>query len=87
LIQIQTSPDYLNHFHKYVFAMIRQLGPQFFFGTFTMGVNNWPTLIETLKTLHDQHVAEFYFFKKWCCIKCLKTCQKWSYDMCMLLLT
>jgi hypothetical protein len=23
-----------------------------------MGVNNWPTLIETLKELHDQNVIE-----------------------------
>jgi len=37
---IRISPDYLDRFHKNVFAMIRQLGPPIFFVTFTIGVNN-----------------------------------------------
>jgi len=31
---IKTSLDYLDHIHKDVFAMIRQLGPPTFFMTF-----------------------------------------------------
>ncbi len=42
---IKTSLDYLDHIHKDVFAMIRQLGPPTFFMTFI----NWPILIITLK--------------------------------------
>jgi hypothetical protein len=48
---IRTSPKYLYRLHKDVFAMIRQLGPPTFFVTFTMGINNWPTLIETFKRI------------------------------------
>ncbi len=50
---MRTSLDYLNFFCKDIFAMIRQLKPLTFFVTFTMGVNNWPTIIETLKKLND----------------------------------
>jgi hypothetical protein len=42
---IKTFPKYLNCLCKYFFAMIRQLGLPISFVTFTMGVNNWPTLI------------------------------------------
>jgi hypothetical protein len=52
LNQIKNSPNYLNHFQKDVFAIIKQFGPSTFFTTFTMGVNNWPILIKTLKDLH-----------------------------------
>jgi hypothetical protein len=45
--------DYLDYFCKNIFTMIRQLKPLTFFVTFTMGVNNWPTIIETLKKLND----------------------------------
>jgi hypothetical protein len=52
LNQIKKSPNYLNHFSKKNFAIIKQFGPSTFFMTFTMGVNNWPILIKTLKDLH-----------------------------------
>ncbi len=52
LNQIKKSPNYLNHFQKDDFAIIRQFGPSTFFVTLTMGVNNWPILIKTLKDLH-----------------------------------
>jgi len=42
--RIRTSSDYLDHIHKDVFAMIRQLGPP----TFS---NNWPILIITFKKI------------------------------------
>jgi hypothetical protein len=48
---IRTFPKHLYCLHKDVFAMIRQLGPPTFFVAFTMGINNWPTLIETLKRI------------------------------------
>ncbi len=34
---IRTYMDYLDHFHKNVFAMIRELGPPTFFAMFTIG--------------------------------------------------
>lgn len=46
---IQTSLDYLDQLHIDVFPMIRQIRPPIFFVTFTTCINNWPTLIETLK--------------------------------------
>jgi hypothetical protein len=36
--------------------MIKQLGFPIFFVTFTMGVNNWPIIVKTLKDLHIEHV-------------------------------
>ncbi len=38
---IRTIPKKIDHFFKYVFVMIKQLGPSTFFVTFTKGVNNW----------------------------------------------
>jgi hypothetical protein len=55
LIKIRTSPDYLDRLRKNVFAMIRQLGPPAFFVTFTIGVNNWPELVQTLEELYAIH--------------------------------
>ncbi len=49
LSHIRTFLDYLDHFCKDVFIMIRQLGPSTFFVTFTTCVNNWPIPIKTLK--------------------------------------
>ncbi len=56
--RIRTSLDYLDHIHKDVFVMIRQLGPPTFFVTFTIGVNNWPILIITLKELYDDYICK-----------------------------
>jgi hypothetical protein len=52
--RIRTFPNHLDCFHKDAFVLIKQLGPPTFFITFTMGVNNWLALIETLKEWHDQ---------------------------------
>jgi hypothetical protein len=51
---IWTLPNYLDQLQKYVFAMIRQLKPPKFFVTFTIGINNWPTLIKILKQLYEK---------------------------------
>jgi hypothetical protein len=40
LSRIKTSPYYLDHLCKDVFAMFKQLGPSTFFMTFTTCVNN-----------------------------------------------
>ncbi len=61
---MRTSSDYLDCLHKNVFAMIRQLGPPIFFVTFTIGVNNWPIIIKTLKKLYDQYIGENLRIKK-----------------------
>jgi len=55
---IRTSPDYLDHIHKDVFGMIRQLRPPTFFVTFTTNVHNWPILIITLKELYDDYICK-----------------------------
>jgi hypothetical protein len=36
--------------------MIRQLGPPYFFVTFTTCVNNWPIIVKKLKGLHIENV-------------------------------
>jgi hypothetical protein len=56
--RIKTSPDYLDHINKDVFAMIRQLGPPTFFVSFTIGVNNLPILIITFKELYDDYICK-----------------------------
>jgi hypothetical protein len=61
---IRTSPNYLDHLHKDVFAMIRQLGPPTFFMTFTTCVNNWLIVVKTLKSLYDQYIGKKLRIKK-----------------------
>ncbi len=61
---IRTSRNYLDHLHKDVFAMIRQLGPPTFFMTFTTCLNNWLILVKTLKSLYDQCIGKKLGIKK-----------------------
>jgi hypothetical protein len=37
---VKTSPNYFNSIQKYLFTMIKQLGPSTYFITFSKGVNN-----------------------------------------------
>jgi hypothetical protein len=48
---IKTSLNYLYQLQKDVFAMIRQLGPPYFFVTFT-SVNNWPYSCKIIKRFY-----------------------------------
>ncbi len=82
-----TSLDYLECFCKDIFAMIRRLKPLNCFVTFTMGVNNWPTIIETLRKLNDQHVIENKNSKNDILLNVTELVKKQSCDMCTLLST
>lgn len=55
---IKTFPNYLDHFQKDLFIMIKQFEPPPFFVKFIMGVNNWPIFMTTFKNLHTQHFNE-----------------------------
>jgi hypothetical protein len=55
---IRTSQNYLDHFRKDLFVMIKRFEPPIFFVTFIMSVNNWPILMTTFQNLHAQHFNE-----------------------------
>lgn len=55
---IKTFPNYLDHFQKDLFVMIKQFGPPPLFVKLIMGVNNWPIFMTTFKNLHTQHFNE-----------------------------
>ncbi len=59
-----TYSDYLDHFHKDVFTMIRQLSPPTFFVTFATYVNDWLIPVKTSKELYDQYIGENLGIKK-----------------------
>ncbi len=46
---VKTSPNHLNWPQKYLFTMIKQLGPSTHFITFSIVVNNWLSLNKHLK--------------------------------------
>lgn len=52
---IHTSPYYLHHLKKNVFAIIHQLGPLTFFVTFTCAKSKWINLVETFHELKYSH--------------------------------
>jgi len=59
LKSICTSPYYLHHPKKNVFAIIHQLGPLTFFVTFTCAKSKWINLIETLihELKYSHHIS------------------------------
>jgi hypothetical protein len=48
---IRTSPDYLQHRHKKLYAMICQLGPPTFFVSYSSAEHCWQPLVNALKQI------------------------------------
>ncbi len=57
LLRLHTSPSYLSQLRKYVFAMIRQLGPPTFFITFTSAESRWLPLLRCLYDLNSKKLG------------------------------
>ena len=52
---IRTSPDYYENMKKYIFSMIRQLGPPTFFVTFTSAEHLWIPLCIALQQVTENN--------------------------------